>query len=140
VEAIATAEYDWPLLHLDLSPETVEESLVRARDCLSHGNPLRRTHARIDIRGESTAAEWVLLERFSDEMTADCASFDLRGQSDVRLVVVPEDIQALDAQGSVREAAEALATQSKNPDLSRDDRQIASEALRLLFRYAGETL
>jgi len=45
----------------------------------------------------------------------------------------------LDAQGSVREAAEVLAARADDADLPREDRQIASEALRLLFRYAGET-
>jgi len=55
---------------------------------------LRQTHVRLDMSGEMSASEWALFERFADEMSGDCASFD---------------------------------------------RQIASEALRLLFRYAGET-
>jgi len=72
-------------------------------------------------------------------MSGECASFDVRGAANVRLVVIAEDIESLDAQGSVREAAEALAAQSNNSDLSKHDRQVASEALRLLFRYAGES-
>ena len=72
-------------------------------------------------------------------MEGECASFDLRGADQIRLVVVPEDIESLDAQGSVREAAERLVTISENSELSREERQIASEALRLLFRYASQS-
>jgi len=71
-------------------------------------------------------------------MQGECASFEVRGAQNIRLVVIPQDIESLDAQGSVREAAETLAAQSENPDLSLEDRQIASDALRLLFRYASE--
>ena len=109
------------------------------RQKLLTGHPLRQTHVRINLSGEMTVEDWTKFENFRDEMTGECASFDVRGASQVRLVVVAEDIESLDAQGSVREAAETLAAQSENPDLSREDRQIASEALRLLFRYAGET-
>ena len=106
---------------------------------LGEGLPLRQTHARLDISGEVTVAEWAMFESFAEEMAGECASFNLRGAETVKLVVVPEDIEALDAQGSVREAADVLTARSNNPDLSREDRQIASEALRLLFSYAGET-
>lgn len=139
VDVIPTASFDWPLISVSLEPETVEATLDELRAKLREGHPLRHTHVRLDISGEMTAAEWTVFDLFIDEMTGECASFDLRGASDVRLVVVPEDIEALDAQGSVREAAEVLTARSNDPDLSRDDRQIASEALRLLFRYAGET-
>jgi hypothetical protein len=86
-----------------------------------------------------TVENWARFESFAEEMSGECASFDLRGANNVRLVVVAQDIESLDAQGSVREAAESLSARSENPDLSLEDRQIASEALRLLFRYAGET-
>jgi hypothetical protein len=86
-----------------------------------------------------TVEDWAEFEAFLEEMTGECASFDVRGMSDVRLVVVAEDIDSLDAQGSVRETAERLAARSENSDLSRGDRQIASDALRLLFSYASQT-
>ncbi len=140
VQAISTGQYDWPVLTPTLSPETVDAALEALRETLTTGQPLRRTHARLDVSGEMTVAEWASFERFIDEMRGETASLDLRGEGDVRLVVVPEDIEALDAQGSVREAAEVLMTRSEDPDISREDRQIASEALRLLFRYAGETV
>ena len=139
VTTVPTASYDWPLLALRLEPDSVAKQLEALRGELTQGHPLRQTHVRLDMSGEMSASEWALFERFADEMSGDCASFDVRGAGNVRLVVVPEDIEALDAQGSVREAAEALTAQSNNSDLSLEDRQIASEALRLLFRYAGET-
>lgn len=138
-EAISTARYDWPVLTTALQPETVADEIEILRQTFSSGQPLRRTHARLDVSGKMTVSEWALFESFLDEMKGEMASFEIRGESDVSLVVVPEDIEALDAQGSVREAADVLLTQSEDPDISREDRQIASEALRLLFRYAGDS-
>ena len=139
VEIIPTASYDWPLIDMVVQPGTIENRLGDLRGTLQSGHALRQTHVRLDISGEMTVEDWSLFETFKEEMTGECASFDLRGANNVRLVVVAEDIESLDAQGSVREAAESLAARSNDLDLSRDDRQIASEALRLLFRYAGET-
>lgn len=139
VKSVSTASYDWPLLPVKLESETVAERLAALRVELGQGHPLRRTHVRLDISGEMTASDWALFERFSDEMRGECASFDVRGTQNIKLVVIPEDIEALDAQGSVREAAEVLTARADDADLSRENRQIASEALRLLFRYARET-
>ena len=138
IVSIATAQYDWPVLSADLQAETVEQALIALRQSLATGHPLRRTHAQLEVSGEMTVAEWALFEGFIEEMRGELASLNLRGEQDIQLVVVPEDIEALDAQGSVREAAEVLTLRSENPDLSREDRQIASEALRLLFRYSSE--
>lgn len=139
VEMIPTASYDWPYLTLTAQPGKIADDIQALQDSLETGQPLRQTHVRLDISGEMTVEDWTKFETFAQEMRGECASFDLRGSEDVRLVVVAEDIETLDAQGSVREAAESLAARSEDPDLSREDRQIASEALRLLFRYAGET-
>jgi len=139
IEIVPTASYDWPLMDFVLEPGTVETRLNDLRSTLHRGHPLRQTHVRLNISGDMTVEDWAIFERFKEEMTGECASFDVRGANLVRLVVVPEDIESLDAQGSVREAAESLAAKSEDPDLSREDRQIASEALRLLFRYASET-
>lgn len=139
IETISTASYDWPLIDVVVQPGTVDAKLQVLRAALREGHPLRQTHVRLNISGEMTVEDWTQFETFKHAMTGECASFDLRGAELIRLVVVAEDIESLDAQGSVREAAEALAAKSEDPDLSREDRQIASEALRLLFRYAGES-
>ena len=138
IHVIPTASYDWPLIKFVAEPATVSGRLDSLRDDLITGHPLRNTHVRLDVSGDMTVEDWDVFERFKDEMQGECASFDVRGAQNIRLVVIAEDIESLDAQGSVREAAETLAAQSENPDLSLDDRQIASEALRLLFRYASE--
>ena len=138
-QIIPTASYDWPVLDVLVQPGTLEQDLTVLRETLLAGHPLRQTHVRLNFSGEMTVEDGIKFERFIDEMRGECASFDLRGANHIRLVVVAEDIESLDAQGSVREAAETLAAKSEDPDLSREDRQIASEALRLLFRYAAET-
>lgn len=139
VEDVLTAQYDWPVLTTAFQPETVDAALSDLTAALEAGQPLRRTHARWNISGELTVAEWARVESFIDEMSGEMASFDIRGRHDVRLVVVSEDIEALDAQGSVREAADILAKESINSDISITDRQMASDALRLLFRYSAES-
>ncbi len=139
VETIQTGSYDWPVLILGVQPGSIEDQIHGLRAVLQSGQPLRQLHVRLDISGDMTVEDWTQLEAFTDEMSGECASFDLRGANFVRLVVVAEDIEALDAQGSVREAAEVLAARSEDPNISLEDRQIASEALRLLFRYAGES-
>ena len=138
-QIIPTASYDWPLLDVLGQPGTIARDLAALRETLQTGHPLRQTHARLNLSGEMTVDDWTKFESFIEEMRGECASFDLREANTVRLVVVAEDIETLDAQGSVREAAESLAAKAEDPDLSREDRQIASEALRLLFRYAAET-
>jgi len=138
IRVIPTASYDWPLIKFIAEPGTMSKRLESLRVDLKSGHPLRNTHVRLDLSGEVTVEDWDVFERFKDEMQGECATFDVRGAQNIRLVVIAEDIESLDAQGSVREAAETLAAQSENPDLSLEDRQIASEALRLLFRYASE--
>jgi len=139
IELIPTANYDWPLLKMSIAPGGLSKCLEELNENLKSGHPLRRTHVRLDISGEMTVEDWSEFEAFAENMRGECASFDIRGASNIRLVIVTEDIEALDAQGSVREAAESLSERSANSDLSKEDRQIASEALRLLFRYASET-
>lgn len=139
IDIIPTSSYDWPLIEMVMEPGNIAQSLEDLKAQLNMGHPLRRTHARLNISGDMTIEDWSIFEGYAEDMKGECASFDVRGADRIRLIVVAEDIEALDAQGSVREAAESLAARSEDSDLSRDDRQIASEALRLLFRYAGET-
>ena len=67
--------------------------LERLRAELMQGHPLRRTHVRLDVSGEMTASDWRAFESFVEEMSGECASFDVRGVEDVGLVVIPEDIE-----------------------------------------------
>lgn len=138
IETITSAEYDWPLIDLAVTPGAIDAQIRDVRKTLQTGQPLRRSHVRLNLSGEMTVEDWTQFEAFQEDMSGECASFDVRGSDTVRLVVIAEDIESLDAQGSVREAAEVLAAKSEDPDMSREERQIASEALRLLFRYASE--
>lgn len=140
VKIIPTAHYDWPLIDCLIQPGSIESILSDVRQQLLAGHPLRQTHVRLNVSGEMTVEDSAKFESFIEDMRGECASFDLRGAHQIRLVVVAEDIESLDAQGSVREAAERLSLKSENPELSLEDRQLASEALRLLFRYASETV
>ncbi len=139
IREIPTAKYDWPVLSLKLQPDEIGASLEVLENRLSEGQPLRRTHVRLDVSGGVTVADWTVFEARINALRGDCASLQLRGETDVNIVVVPEDIDALDAQGSVRDAAQDLLNRRNDEDLSKLDRDIASEALQILLRYGAET-
>lgn len=139
VKEVSTAQFDWPVVMAAFQAERVSEELVKIRDALSTGQPLRRSYAQLHLSGEITVGELSEIERFLESLAADCAWLDIRGQEDMRLVVIAEDIDALDAQGSVRETAQTLLSRRDDMDLSKEDRAIADDALRLLLRYGAET-
>ena len=137
VTDIPTARYDWPVVEARLRLDGLDETRAQLRGALQDGRPARDTLAEVRVEGRTTLAEWAAFEAFIAELTDDCAHLELRGASSVALAVVPEDLDSLDAQGSVRAAAEALEARRNDPDLSQDDRALASEALRLLFGMAA---
>ena len=137
VTDIPTARFDWPVVEARLSLDGLDDALGAVRGALEDGRPARDTLAEIRVEGRTTLAEWAAFEAFIAEATDQCAHLELRGASSVTLAVVPEDLDALDAQGSVRAAAEALSARRDDPELSREDRELASDALRLLFGMAA---
>ena len=136
VEEVPTAHFDWPRLTAELIVEEALPTFGQIRAQIQDGAPAHRTHVHLTFDGEITVSEYAEFERFVDELNGECASLILHDS--LRLVVVPEDIDALDAQGSVREAAESLKARMEDADLSREDRQVAADALRLLLRYGRE--
>lgn len=137
VTDISTAAFDWPVIKASLRIEAMDETLQAITDQVRSGRAERYTLAEITVSGETTVHEWIVFEAFIDDLSGRCAHLDLRGGSTVELKVVAEDIEALDAQGSVRQTAEALRARREDPALSQDDRDIAADALRLLFSFAA---
>ena len=136
---VPTSRYDWPVVEARLSVDGLDAARGSIRGAVEQGRPLRDTLAEVRVEGETTLAEWAAFEAFLAELTDDCAHLELKGAAAVALSVVPEDLDSLDAQGSVRAAAEALEARRTDPDLSQDDRELASEALRLLFGMAARS-
>lgn len=134
---IPTGAFDWPVIDAQLSIDAVEDTLKYITDHVQTGHAERYTLAEITLSGETTVQEWALLDAFIEDLSGRCAHLDLRGASTVILKVVAEDIEALDAQGSVRQTAEQLKARREDPALSQADRDIASDALRLLFSFAA---
>ena len=137
VSDLPTGRYDWPVIRADLRVDGAHTVMTDMGATLSAGPAERHTLAEIHVSGETTVAEWAAFEQFVDDLTGRCAHVELRGQSSVDLKVVAEDLDALDAQGSVRAAAEALKARRTDDSLSQDDRDIAADALRLLFSLAA---
>ena len=139
VTDIPTARFDWPVVEARLRIDGLEAAQSELRGALEHGLPVYDTLADIRVEGETTLADWAAFEAFVAELTDDCAHLTLRGAANVDLKVIADDLDGLDAQGSVRAAAEALEARRTNTALSREDRELASEALRLLFAMAART-
>lgn len=132
-----TAAFDWPVIDAQLRVGTIEDTIKQITDQVQAGRAERYTLAEITVSGETTVQDWTAFEASIDDLSERCAHLDLRGGSNVALKVVAEDIEALDAQGSVRQAAEALKARREDPALSQADRDIAADALRLLFSFAA---
>jgi DNA repair exonuclease SbcCD nuclease subunit len=137
VTDISTAAYDWPVMTVPLQVETMAGTLDAVTREVTSGRAERFTLAQITVSGETTVQEWTAFESFIDDLSGRCAHLDLRGAASVTLKVVAEDIEALDAQGSVRQTAEALKARREDPALSQADRDIAADALRMLFSFAA---
>lgn len=137
VTDIPTAAFDWPVIDARLQVGTIDDTLAAISTHVQTGRAERYTLAEITVSGETTVQDWSIFEAFIDDLSGRCAHLDLRGTSTVDLKVVAEDIEALDAQGSVRQTAEALKARREDPALSQADRDIAADALRLLFSFAA---
>jgi DNA repair exonuclease SbcCD nuclease subunit len=137
VTDIPTAAFDWPVIDARLQVGTIDDTLAAISTHVQTGRAERYTLAEITVSGKTTVQDWSIFEAFIDDLSGRCAHLDLRGTSTVDLKVVAEDIEALDAQGSVRQTAEALKTRREDPALSHADRDIAADALRLLFSFAA---
>ena len=137
VSEVPTSRFDWPVVEARLRVDGLDEALTAIGGALDGGRPARDTLAEIRVEGATTLAEWAAFEAFLADATDRCAQLDLRGADSVSLAVLPEDLDALDAQGSVRAAAETLARRRDDAALSDEDRSLASDALRLLFGFAA---
>ena len=116
VTEVPTSRYDWPVVEARLSVDGLDAARGSIRGAVEQGRPLRDTLAEVRVEGETTLAEWAAFEAFLAELTDDCAHLELKGAAAVALSVVPEDLDSLDAQGSVRAAAEALEARRTDPD------------------------
>lgn len=137
VTDIATAAFDWPVVDVALTVDTMDATLKQISAQIDTGLAKRHTLAQITVSGVTTVPEWTAFEAAMDDLSGQCAHLDLRGTSSVALRVVAEDIETLDAQGSVRQTADALKARREDMTLSQADRDIASDALRLLFSFAA---
>ncbi|MEL6688285.1 MAG: metallophosphoesterase [Pseudomonadota bacterium] len=137
VTPLSTAHFDWVTLDVSLHVGESEAALEEIEARISSGQPARQTLVQVTVSGATTVEEWQQFETYIETLAERCAYLDLRGSESVNLKIVAEDLDTLDAQGSVRQAAEALNAKRVNPDLSQEDREMAAEALRLLFSYAA---
>ena len=137
VTALPTAHYDWVHLELTLRVGELEHALQDIERRIETGPPARQTLLHISVSGDATVEDWQRFETFMETLRDRCAFVDVRGGSSVALKIVAEDLDALDAQGSVRQAADRLNEKRTDPSLSQEEREIAADALRLLFSFSA---
>lgn len=137
VTDIPTARYDWPVVEVTLGLDQIEVAIETIETALAEGHPLRDTIADVRLSGATTLAEWSIFQAAIEALRDECAALSVKGEERLKWVVKAEDLDGLDAQGSVRAAAESLTRRRDDPTLSQDDRDLAGHALRLLFGLAA---
>ncbi len=137
VTDIPTARYDWPLIDLTLQVDEIDTAIKHVEGVLREGQDLQDTIAFIRLSGATTLSEWSRFKAAIDALEEECAALTVKGEERLKWVVKAEDLDGLDAQGSVRAAAEALTQRRDDPTLSQQDRDLAAHALRLLFGLAA---
>ena len=120
-----------------LQVDAIDTAIAQIEATIKEGRPPRDTLAQIQLSGATTLAEWSIFQTAIDRLRAECAALTVKGEDALKWVVKVEDLDALDAQGSVRAAAETLSLRRDDPALSQDDRNLAAHALRLLFGLAA---
>lgn len=136
ITPVDTASFAWQTLPLPLL--SADDPAASLAALLPSANQRRQTLLRIEASGrvrlagrtaltsaiEQAAPDFALLELDASSLATDCDSTDL---------------DLIDRAGALRDAADALLTESADPSRSARDREIARQALVRLFTY-GEAI
>lgn len=133
VDAISTAEFEWPIIDADI--RSADDFAGLEAKLVGHGKTDKRL-IQLNLAGRVTMLERQELSQLFDRVGPSLASLDVKDSGlDVRIEA--DDLDALDQQGSVRNAAERLLFRQKDDSLALRDREIAGRALELLFTFAA---
>lgn len=136
VTPVSAASCQWVRTELSLTPgEDVAAVLARV---LPESAARRQALVKLAVEGRLGLADYRALHQAIDRVSPDFLHFDadLDGLS---MLYEQADLDTLDARGgALRQAAESLAAQAENPDLSTEARAQAQSALGLLYTFASE--
>jgi DNA repair exonuclease SbcCD nuclease subunit len=130
---VDTGQFLWT--EMDLLVQRDLDAPAALRDLLP-ATGRRDVLMRVHATGWAGLAQRAALEAAAAEVAPDFALFELTTNR-LGALLDAVDLDAIDRGGALRQAAEALRDESKDPALSAADRAIASEALSRLFAYVA---
>ena len=133
VSPLATASFVWRTFDLHLLPEDEPETALGV--LLPAMRDRRQTLARVVASGRAALAVRTELVAQVDEARPDFAWLDL-DEGGLATECVIADLDRIDRAGALREAADALLSESEDGNRSADERAIAGAALARLYGYA----
>ena len=134
VEEIETGSFLWLDLELPLTPR---QDAAAALPDLLPAEGRRDRLVRVNATGWAGLPEQVDLKRAADLIGPEFAHFELRTgalQTQYELA----DLDEIDRGGALRLAADALMSEAEGETLSREDREVAADALARLYAYVKE--
>ena len=135
VAPMETGDFGWETAELALLPG--EDPAARLAAALPAPARRRRTLLRILAPGRARLPERAAFLAAADHAAPDFAYAEIRADT---LALEPEaaDLDAIDRAGALRDAAEALLAEARDPALPAPDRAAAATALARLHAYAAE--
>jgi DNA repair exonuclease SbcCD nuclease subunit len=132
VKAIKSASFDWPVLEFEL--RTSDDVHGLRKNILDNDRKGSSTLAQVVLSGSLSLSDRALLDRELDALRAQLSLLDVR-QDELQTVIQPNDLDALDVQGSVRQAAERLQLMLEHGGERGEDAELA---LSFLFTFSEQ--
>lgn len=134
VEPVETGLFHWRTASLDCLPETdVAQGFVAL---LPPSLARRQTLLRVAATGRVKPEARAELERTIAAVAPELAVLELDTQGLV-ITCESEDLDLIDRTGALRQAADALLAESRDPDRPPAEREVAREALMRLFSHCA---
>jgi DNA repair exonuclease SbcCD nuclease subunit len=134
VSEVETGTFLWQDLNLPLTPR--QDAAAALLDLLP-AEGRRHRLVRVSATGWAGLPDQVELTRAADRIGPEFAHFELRTAA-LKTQYELADLDEIDRGGALRLAADALMTEAEGETLSREDREVAADALARLYAYVKE--
>ncbi|QTL02238.1 DNA repair exonuclease [Aquabacter sp. L1I39] len=134
VEPVETGLFTWRTAPLQCLPE--DDVAMSLAGLLPEGPGRRQTLLRIAATGHARPEARALLEQSIAAAAPEFAALELDTQR-LAITCESEDLDLIDRSGALRQAADGLLAESRDPDRPPADRDVAREALMRLFSYCA---
>ena len=135
ITTVPTASFAWQTRPLELIG--TDDGQAGLQEILTGAGTRRQTLLRLVLSGHSPITIRTALASAAESTAPEFAHFET-DDSALLTECEPGDLEKIDHAGALRQAAEALLTESDDATLSADDRDIAKAALMRLFTYCAE--